>query len=91
MFSARGMTRALLSQVWQLGRELTMVTLAGEVVVDCAIRLQRELKVQTLWPVGYASDLFAYLSSAPVGNDASLTSKVRLFRSTITNEPPILH
>lgn len=53
-------------QVCQLGRELTLVALAGEVVVDYALRLQRELKVKTLWPVGYANDVFAYIPSVRI-------------------------
>jgi hypothetical protein len=53
-------------QVWQLGRELTLVALAGEVVVDYAIRLERELGVKTLWPIAYANDVFAYIPSARV-------------------------
>ncbi|MCI0624207.1 MAG: neutral/alkaline non-lysosomal ceramidase N-terminal domain-containing protein [Acidobacteria bacterium] len=53
-------------QVCQLGRDLTLVALAGEVVVDYALRLRQELKVKTLWPIGYANDVFAYIPSVRI-------------------------
>ena len=53
-------------QVCQLGREVTVVALAGEVVVDYAIRLRQELKVKNLWPIGYANDVFAYIPSVRI-------------------------
>ena len=53
-------------QVCQLGRELTLVALAGEVVVDYALRLKQELKVRNLWAVAYANDVFAYIPSVRI-------------------------
>ena len=53
-------------QVCQLGQHLTLVALAGEVVVDYAIRLRQELKPRTLWPIGYANDVFAYIPSVRI-------------------------
>jgi neutral ceramidase len=53
-------------QVCQLGQDLTLVALAGEVVVDYAIRLRKELKTKTLWPIGYANDVFAYIPSVRI-------------------------
>jgi len=53
-------------QVSQLGKDLTLVALAGEVVVDYAIRLRKELKAKTLWPIGYANDVFAYIPSVRI-------------------------
>ena len=53
-------------QVCQLGQDLTLVALAGEVVVDYAIRLRKELKAKTLWPIGYANDVFAYIPSVRI-------------------------
>jgi neutral ceramidase len=53
-------------QVWRFGRDLTLVTLGGEVVVDYALRLRREYADDDVWPVGYANDVFGYVPSARV-------------------------
>jgi neutral ceramidase len=53
-------------QVWQLGKELTLVALGGEVVVDYALRLKRELRGGNVWVAGYANDVFAYVPSARI-------------------------
>jgi hypothetical protein len=53
-------------QVWQLGNELTLAALGGEVVVDYALRLKREFAGSNLWVAGYANDVFAYIPSVRV-------------------------
>jgi neutral ceramidase len=53
-------------QVCQLGRGPTMVALAGEVVVDYALRLKQELESDSLWMVAYANDVFAYIPSVRI-------------------------
>jgi hypothetical protein len=53
-------------QVWQLGPELRWVTLGGEVVVDFALRLKRELGQGTTWVAGYTNDVMAYIPSLRV-------------------------
>jgi hypothetical protein len=53
-------------QVWQFGRNLTMVSLGGEVVVDYSLRLKRELEVNNLWPIAYANDVCGYVGSARI-------------------------
>jgi hypothetical protein len=53
-------------QVWQFGKDLTLVALGGEVVVDYALRLKRELKGTNLWVAAYANDVFAYVPSARI-------------------------
>lgn len=50
-------------QSWQLGDNLTMVFLGGEVVVDYALRLRRELNDSELWVTAYANDVMGYLCS----------------------------
>ena len=52
-------------QAWRLGKDLTWVALGGEVVVDYALRLKRELGPQT-WVMGYANDVMAYIPSLRV-------------------------
>jgi neutral ceramidase len=51
-------------QTWKLG-DVTWVLLGGEVVVDYALRLKRELG-SNLWVAGYANDVMAYIPSARV-------------------------
>ncbi|MCA9134433.1 MAG: neutral/alkaline non-lysosomal ceramidase N-terminal domain-containing protein [Planctomycetales bacterium] len=58
-------------QVVQLGSDLTLVALCGEVVVDYALRLKRELAGQTeqqpiVWVAGYSNHVFGYLPSLRV-------------------------
>jgi neutral ceramidase len=52
--------------VWQFGRDLTLVGLAGEVVVDYVSFLERALGPNQLWVAAYCNDVFGYLPSARV-------------------------
>ncbi len=54
---------AYLVQTWNLGEELAMVFLPGEVVVDYALRLKREFDPRRLWVNGYANDVPCYVPS----------------------------
>lgn len=49
--------------VWSFGDDLTMVFLSGEVVVDYAARLKRELDGERLWVNAYANDVAYYVVS----------------------------
>jgi hypothetical protein len=50
--------------VLRLGKDFTLVALAGEVVVDYALRLKREVQPAAgLWIAGYSNDVFAYIAS----------------------------
>jgi neutral ceramidase len=54
-------------QVWSFGRELTWIALGGEVVVDYAQRLKKELpNGDRAWVVGYSNDVFGYVPSQRV-------------------------
>jgi hypothetical protein len=53
-------------QVLQLGGDLTLVTLGGEVVVDYSLRLKRELTGNPVWVAGYSNDVMAYIPSERV-------------------------
>ncbi len=50
-------------QVWRFGDELTMVFLAGEVVVDYALRLRQDFTGRRLWVSAYANDVPCYIAS----------------------------
>ncbi len=52
-------------QVWRLG-DLTWVFLGGEVVVDYALRIKRNLGSSDTWVSGYCNDVMAYIPSLRV-------------------------
>lgn len=53
-------------QTWEFADRLLMVFLAGEVVVDYALRLKRELDPARLWVTAYANDCPCYIPSERV-------------------------
>lgn len=53
-------------QTWTFGRDLAMVFLPGEVVVDYSLRLKRELDGSRLWVNAYANDVPCYIPSERV-------------------------
>jgi hypothetical protein len=52
--------------VWQLGGDLTLVGLSGEVVVDYVALLEKALGPNRLWLAAYCNDVYGYLPSARV-------------------------
>lgn len=56
-------------QAFQIGNEVTLVALAGEVAVGYALRLKKELGADGLWVVGYANDVFAYIPTVQILNE----------------------
>ena len=50
-------------QTWSFGDGLSMVFLAGEVCVDYALRLKRELNRDALWINAYSNDFCSYIPS----------------------------
>jgi neutral ceramidase len=53
-------------QVWTFGRDLTLIALGGEVVVDYVLRLRRDYPDRHLWVAGYSNDVFGYVPSSRV-------------------------
>ena len=53
-------------QAWQFGGSLTLVPLAGEVVVDYSLRLRGKYGWNDMWVAGYSNDVFAYIPSLRV-------------------------
>jgi putative membrane-bound dehydrogenase-like protein len=51
---------------WKLGRELALVFLPGEVVVDYALRLKKEFAGQNVVVIAYANDTPCYIPSERV-------------------------
>ena len=50
--------------VWQFGKDLTLVGLSGEVVVDYVPLLERSLGPNKLWLAAYCNEVYGYLPSA---------------------------
>jgi putative membrane-bound dehydrogenase-like protein len=50
-------------RIWRFGKDLAMVFLPGEVVVDYALRLKRELDGHRLWLNGYSNGCPGYVPS----------------------------
>ena len=59
------------------GRDLTLVALGGEVVVDYALRLAREYPGQRLWVAGYSNDVFGYVPSRASSRKADTRAAAR--------------
>ena len=51
---------------WKLGGEINFIFLGGEVVVDYALRIKREMSGPNTWVAGYANDVMAYIPSLRV-------------------------
>lgn len=56
-------------QVIRLGGDLTLVALAGEVVVDYSHRLQKEIRDPVVWVAGYSNDVMTYIPSRRVWDE----------------------
>ncbi len=59
-------TYPYLVQVVRFGDDLTMVALAGEVVIDYSLRLKAELAGPAVWIAAYSNDVFGYVPSLRV-------------------------
>jgi hypothetical protein len=51
-------------QIFQIGKDFTLIGLAGEVVTDYALRLKQEFGPDGLWVAGYTNEVMAYIPSA---------------------------
>jgi neutral ceramidase len=67
-----------------LGDQVTLLALSGEVVVDYAIRLQKELggEGQTLWVAAYANDVVGYIPSVRVLREGGYEGGEAFYGST---------
>ncbi len=59
-------TYPYLVQVVNFGHDLTMIAMAGEVVVDYSLRFKAEFSDRPLWVAGYCNDVFGYVPSRRV-------------------------
>ncbi|MEN6335290.1 MAG: neutral/alkaline non-lysosomal ceramidase N-terminal domain-containing protein [Phycisphaerales bacterium] len=68
-------TYPYLVQVARFGDDLTMIGLAGEVVVDYSLRLKRELTDTPVWVAGYTNEVFGYIPSERVLREGGYEAK----------------
>ena len=50
-------------QIWRFGERIDLLALGGEVCVDYALRLKKELGPERVWPVAYANEVPCYIPS----------------------------
>lgn len=53
-------------QAWRFGNDMTLLTLAGELVVDFSLRFKGRYGWDKLWVAGYSNDVFGYIPSLRV-------------------------
>lgn len=66
-------------QVWTFGGDLAMVNLAGEVVVDYALRLKNELGAEKLWVNAYTNDAPCYIASRRVIREGGYEAETSMY------------
>jgi hypothetical protein len=59
-------TYPYLIQVIDFGDDLTIIGMAGEVVVDYSLRIKAEVTGRPVWVAGYCNDVFGYLPSVRI-------------------------
>jgi hypothetical protein len=71
-------------QAIALGDRLTLIALSGEVVVDYAIRLQKELgrEGRALWVAAYANDVIGYIPSVRILKEGGYEGGEAFYGST---------
>jgi neutral ceramidase len=87
-------TYPYLVQVARFGDDLTMVGLAGEVVVDYSLRLKKGLAAPTsggqgpaVWVAGYCNEVFGYVPSQRVLQEGGYEAKDSILYYDITVTP----
>ncbi|MCC6231569.1 MAG: neutral/alkaline non-lysosomal ceramidase N-terminal domain-containing protein, partial [Verrucomicrobiales bacterium] len=66
-------------QTWSFGERYAMVFLAGEVVVDYALRLKRDYDPARLWITAYANDVPCYIPSKRILQEGGYEAETSLW------------
>lgn len=66
-------------QTWSFGEDLTMVFLGGEVVVDYALRLKKELDGNRLWITAYSNDVPCYIASERIIKEGGYEAEFSMY------------
>lgn len=64
---------------WSFGRDLAMIFLGGEVVVDYAMRLKSEHDGTRLWITAYANDVPSYIASQRILREGGYEADFSMF------------
>lgn len=65
-FQKSGETYPYPVEVWRFGKDLEIIALGGEVVVDYGLRLRKQHGWDKTWVAGYSNDVFGYIPSLRV-------------------------
>jgi hypothetical protein len=80
-------TYPYLVQVVQFGNDLTLIGLAGEVVVDYSLRLKAELAGAPVWVAAYTNDVFGYVPSERVLHEGGYEATEAVLYYGVTMTP----
>ncbi len=69
-------------QIVHFGKDLVLVALGGEVVVDYSLRLKKELAGPIVWIAGYSNDVMAYIPSRRVREEGGYEAEGAMLYST---------
>lgn len=61
--------------VWQFGKDLTLVSLSGEVVSGYVLAAQNAIGHRKLWMAAYCHDFFGYLPTAQIVRDGGYETR----------------
>lgn len=66
-------------QTWGFGDQLVMINLAGEVVVDYAVRLKNDLGADRVWVNAYSNDVPSYIASKRVLREGGYEAETSMY------------
>lgn len=66
-------------QTWNWGNKMTMVNMAGEVVVDYSTRLKDELGAEHLWINAYSNDVPCYIPSRRILKEGGYEAESNMY------------
>ena len=66
-------------QTWAFGKEMVMINLAGEVVVDYSIRLKEEIGAERVWLNTYANDVPSYIPSKRILKEGGYEADLSMY------------
>ena len=74
-------------QVIRFGRQVALVALGGEVVVDYALRLKKELSAGMVWVASYSNDIMEYIPSRRVLDEGGYEARDSLLSGPLHPAP----
>lgn len=66
-------------QTWAFGKEMVMINLAGEVVVDYSIRLKEEIGAERVWLNTYSNDVPSYIPSKRILKEGGYEADMSMY------------